>query len=193
MRRSLITSSLLIAAVCALWVGTATAGQRGGFASASPAPVVSGPGYVTPYFFPSYGGFGGYGSYGGYYSPFIDPSPRNTTYPYLPKYWWVERYPSADPRQDGYNPNAGYPKEQVTTLLLATFPLKARVVLDGLFMGTSDNLGPIQLPAGVHVLRVEAAGYEPSETALNIEEPTLQQLDIRLKRSTSAVATEPQK
>jgi hypothetical protein len=33
----------------------------------------------------------------------------------------------------------------------------------------------------VHVLRVEAKGFEPSETVLKVEKPTLQQLEIRLK------------
>ena len=169
---------------------TLSARDRTGGIGLNPAPAQSGPSYVTPYFFPSSGGFG---FYGGYYSPFLNLTPYTTTDPYLPPHWWVECYPSADPRQAGYNPNAGYRKEEVSTLLLTTYPVKARIVLDGVFVGTSDNLGPFQLPAGVHVLRVEAAGYEPSETALNIEEPTLQQLDVRLKRTTSVAAAEPQK
>jgi len=153
---------------------------------AAPAPASTT--YVTPYFFPSHGGFGGYGFYGGYYSLFNDPVPFASTDPYLPKYWWIERYPSIDPRQVGYNPNSGYAKEEVTTLLLETSPKKARVVLDGLYVGTSDNMGPFQLPIGEHTLRVEAAGFEPSETVLKIEQPVLQQLDIRLKAATPAMA-----
>jgi hypothetical protein len=171
---------------------TAGAGEKGGFGSASAAPAVSGPNYVTPYFFPAFGGFGGFGFYGGYYSPFIDFSSMHSTHPYLPKYWWSERYPSADPRQAGYNPNAGYPKEEVTTLLLVTYPVKTRVILDGLFIGTSDNLGPIQLPLGMHTLRVEALGFEPSHTVMNIEEPTLQQLEVRLNPKSRTTA-DPQK
>lgn len=150
---------------------------------AAPAPQAQG--YVTPYFFPSYGGFGGYGFYG-YYSPFVNPIPYASTDPYLPKYWWSERYPTLDPRQSGYNPNGGYAKEEVTTLLLETYPKKARIVLDGLFVGTSDSLGPFQLPAGEHTLRVEAAGFEPSETVLKIEQPVLQQLEVRLKPAASS-------
>lgn len=144
-----------------------------------------GPTYVQPYFFGG-GGYGPFGFYGGYYSPFVSVPFFSSTNPYLPKYWWVERYPSADPRQAGYNPNSGYPKEEVTTLLLVTYPVKSRVILDGLFVGTSDNLGPFQLPIGVHVLRVEALGFEPSETVLKVEQPTLQQLEVRLKTAPRA-------
>ena len=115
---------------------------------------------MIPYFFPSFGGFGPYGFYSGYYSPFIDPGPFHTTQPYLPNHWWVERYPSSDPRQAGYNPNSGYAREEVTTLLLSTYPTRTRVILDGLFVGTSDSLGPMQLPVGMHTLRIEAAGFE---------------------------------
>ena len=169
---------------------TLSARDRTGGIGLNPAPAQSGPSYVTPSFFPSSGGFG---FYGGYYSPFLNLTPYTTTDPYLPPHWWVERYPSADPRQAGYNPNAGYRKEEVSTLLLTTYPIKARIVLDGVFVGTSDNLGPFQLPAGIHVLRVETAGYEPSESVLNIEQPTLQQLDIRLKPLATGVKAEPQK
>ncbi len=187
--------SLALAVGCGCLAFTAVPAKArggGGLIGQGGSPMVSGPTFVTPYFFPSSGGFGPYGFYGGYYSPFIDFAPTRTTDPYLPKYWWVERYPSSDPRQAGYNPNSGYPPEEVTTLLLVTFPAKARVVLDGLFVGTSDNLGPIQLPVGVHTLRVEALGFEPSSTVLNVEHPTLQQLEVRLTRVVSAEA-EPQK
>jgi hypothetical protein len=134
--------------------------------------------YVQPYFFPSFGNFGWLG---GFYSPFLNVPTLPPARPYLPQYWWVEPYPSADPRQAGYNPASGYPKEEVTTLLLATHPVKTRIVLDGIYVGTADYLGPIQLPLGEHTLRVEALGYEPSETVLNVEQPVLQQLEIRLK------------
>ena len=145
------------------------------------APASTSPSYVRPYFYPSYGGFGSYGFCGGYYSPFLNVVPYSSTDPYLPKHWWVERYPSVDPRQSGYNPGSGYAKEEVTTLLLDTYPKKARIVLDGLYVGTTDSLGPFQLPIGEHTLRVEAAGFEPSETVLKVEQPVLQQLEIRLK------------
>jgi hypothetical protein len=101
-------------------------------------------------------------------------------YNYAPNYWWTGPNSGTDPRQEGYNPSSGYPSETVSTLLLETFPAKARVILDGVFIGTADSLGPTQLPAGEHSLRVEAASYEPSETILKVEQPTLQQLEIRL-------------
>jgi hypothetical protein len=134
--------------------------------------------FVQPYFFPSFGNFGWLG---GFYSPFINVPTIPPARPDLPKYWWVEPYPSADPRQAGYNPASGYSKDEVTTLLLATHPVKTRIVLDGIYVGTADYLGPVQLPLGEHTLRVEAVGYEPSETVLNVEQPVLQQLEIRLK------------
>jgi hypothetical protein len=174
----------VLVAICILAVSslvTAQAREGGGFAGAPAGGGAASPRTVTPYYFPSFGGFGAYGFYGGYYSPFIDLTPMNSTEPYLPKHWWVERYPSADPRQSGYNPNSGYAREEVTTLLLDTSPAKARVVLDGLFVGTSDSLGPMQLPVGMHTLRIEAAGYEPSQTVLNVEESAMQQLEVRLK------------
>jgi hypothetical protein len=178
----------LFLAVFVLSGSLAGAADKGGFAPAAPPAGGNSPRYVTPYFFPSFGGFGAYGFYGGYYSPFIDLTPQNTTQPYLPKHWWVERYPSADPRQSGYNPNSGYAREEATTLLLSTYPTKTRVIIDGLFVGTSDSLGPMQLPVGMHTLRIEAAGFEPSQTVLNVEEPALQQLEVRLKPVAAASA-----
>ncbi len=137
-------------------------------------------GAVQPYYYPSYGPYGYFG-FGGFYSPFVDLPSIPPAVPYLPKYWWAEPYPSADPRQAGYNPASGYSKESVTTLLLVTSPQKTRVILDGIYVGRADYLGPIQLPIGEHTLRLEAPGYETSETVLNVEEPALQQLEIRLK------------
>jgi hypothetical protein len=182
MKRSLFLAVFVLAG------GLGFAADKGGFAEAPAAQGTASPRYVTPYHFPSFGGFGAYGFYGGYYSPFIDLTPQNSTQPYLPKHWWVERYPSADPRQSGYNPNSGYAREEVTTLLLSTYPAKARVVLDGLFVGMSDSLGPMQLPVGMHTLRIEAAGFEPSQTVLNVEEPALQQLEVKLKPAATASA-----
>jgi hypothetical protein len=197
MCRSVRFSSLVFAVVLAtmtLGVLPVRAGDESGAFGQGAVLVASGPAHVQPYFFPSWGGFGPYGFYGGgFYTPFINLPMLPPAYPYLPKYWWVEPYPSADPRQAGYNPNSGYPKEEVTTLLLTTYPLKTRVVLNGLFVGTSDSLGPMQLPLGVHVLRVESVGYEPSEIVLNVEQPTLQQLEVRLKRVARTAAAEPPK
>lgn len=157
-----------------------TAGDRShqvGFSTPSPRSAS----HVQPYSFPS---FSPWGWFGGYYSPFMNMPTLPPARPYLPNYWWVEPYPSADPRQAGYNPASGYARDEVTTLLLVTYPAKARVILDGLYVGTADYLGPIQLPLGEHTLRVEAAGYEPSETILSVEQPVLQQLEVRLKPQT---------
>ncbi len=123
-------------------------------------------------------------SYGSYYTPFYSlPSP----YPYMPNYWWASPYPIADPRQEAYNPSGGYPAGTVAVILLSTSPAKARITLDGIFVGNADALGPIQMPVGEHSLRVEAAGFEPAETVLKIEQPVLQQMDVRL----NAVQSKP--
>lgn len=134
----------------------------------NPAP------YVGNYFYPTFGN-------GGYYSPFFYQSSPVATYPYVENYWWVSRYPIADPRQEGYNPSAGYAPETVTTLLLDTTPAKARITLDGVYVGTTDALGPFQLPIGEHSLRVDAASYVPSETILKIEKPGTQILNVSLR------------
>jgi hypothetical protein len=190
-RRSWFPMSMALGVMLAV-AGLAQARDAGTLVGQGAPTGSYGPTYVQPYFFGG-GGFGPYGFYGGYYSPFVSVPSYGSTNPYLPKYWWIERYPSADPRQAGYNPNSGYPKEEVTTLLLVTYPVKSRVILDGLFVGTSDNLGPIQLPVGVHILRVEALGFEPSETVLKVEHPTLQQLEVRLKTESRADNSEKRK
>jgi hypothetical protein len=41
-------------------------------------------------------------------------------------------------------------------------------------------------------LRVEAVGYEPSETVISVEQPVLQQLEIRLKPQPPRPKPEPQ-
>ncbi len=158
-----------------LAVGTlCVAGQRGRgsmgrhFSSAQ-TNVVSG--YSQPY----------YGGYSGSYSPYFGTySSYSPNYSYAPAYWWSGPYTSTDPRGPGDNPNAGYAWDSVSVLVLETFPPKARVTLDGIFVGTTDCLGPFQLPGGEHTLRIEAAEYEPSETVLHIEKPVLQQLQVNL-------------
>jgi PEGA domain len=127
------------------------------------------------YSYPSFG-YGDYGYNRGFSMPAFSPP-----YPYMPNYWWVGPYPTADPRQAGYNPYGGYAWRDVTTLMLTTYPVKSHVTLDGIMIGEADQLGPIELPLGDHTLRVDAPGYEPSETVLRVETPTLQQLAVNLK------------
>jgi hypothetical protein len=160
---------------------------RGSF-GAQPSPisraVTTGSAPVTTfsYVMPAYGGFyAGYDAYGGYYSPYFGSYSLQAPYPYMPKFWWVGPYGIDDPRQDGYNPNAGYAWDSVGTLILTTYPAKARVKLDGTFIGLAHYLGPIQLPAGDHSLRIEATGYEPNETVVKVDSPVAQELEVRLK------------
>jgi hypothetical protein len=111
----------------------------------------------------------------------------------MPNYWWVGPYPTADPRQSGYNPAIGYRWDEVTALILDTYPKNARITLDGVTIGRTSELGPIQLPFGEHSLRVEAVGYEPSETVLKVERPILQQLEVRLQQVSHAPKPGPQR
>lgn len=139
------------------------------------------------FFSPGYGS----GLYGGYGPSFYGPSSAPTAYSYLPNHWWTGYYNDVDPRGIGYNPSAGYDWSSVTTLLLKTFPAKARVTLDGIYVGTMDLLGPFQLPLGEHTLRIEAAGYLPSETVLKVEKAVVQQMSVRLSAIAHAAKTAP--
>ncbi len=138
----------------------------------------------TPTFFypPAYPLFSGSGGFGlSYYSG---------PYAYAPNYWWVSPYPLADPRQEAYNPSAGYEWDSVGTLILTTSPEKARVTLDGVYAGTADKLAPFQLPSGDHTLHVTADGYETYDTVIKVDKPGPLLLDVRLKRvSVSAKPT----
>ena len=73
--------------------------------------------------------------------------------------------------------------------------MNARVTLNGTFVGTTDKLGPFQLPVGVHTLRVEASGYQPFLTVVKFDQPAVQELNIELKRlpavSVTATNAEP--
>jgi hypothetical protein len=132
------------------------------------------------------GGYGGYG-FGGYsYYPALG-APQT----YLPNYWWVSPYPSENPCQAGCNPNAGYEWDSVGTLILNTNPSQARVTLDGIFAGTTDKLGPFQLPVGEHTLHIEAAGYEPTDVVVKFDQPGVQTLDLGLKRLTASAKPAP--
>ena len=167
--------------------GVLLAQGRGGFGS-QPSPISravgtrSGPVTTFGYATPASSGFSpNYSGYGGAYAPSFESSSSQAPYPYMPKYWWVGPYGIDDPRQDGYNPNAGYAWDSVGTLLLSTFPLRARVKLDGSSIGTANYLGPIQLPAGEHTLRIEAPGFEPYEAVLKVDSPIAQELEVRLR------------
>lgn len=132
-------------------------------------PVYGGGGYSGWYGFPA---FGGNGLYASVTSPLDVP----------PKYWWVSPYPSENPCQVGCNPNAGYEWDSVGALILNTNPPQARVTLDGIYAGTTDKLGPFQLPVGQHTLHIEAVGFEPADIIVKFDQPGVQDLNIELKR-----------
>lgn len=175
---SLATASCVVVIGCL--VSAPTAEAQGHFAAAPAPRTVFYGNFGSRYnsYYPSFG-------YGGYYSPYASLPALPPPYPYVPNYWWVSPYPIADPRQEGYNPSAGYRWDDVTTLMLTTFPAKSDVTLDGIAVGKADELGPIQLPLGEHTLRVDAPGYEPSETVLRVETSTLQQLAVNLREISS--------
>jgi hypothetical protein len=129
--------------------------------------------------------------YGGFYSPAFSMPMIPPSTSYLGSYWWAGPNAGDDPRQAGYNPSAGYPWNSVTTLLLMAKPSQAHVTLDGTDVGPARDLGPIQLPMGEHTLRVDARGFEPSETVLKVEQPIVQQLDVRLTPVKLAATTAP--
>jgi PEGA domain len=187
MRRatSVFGSVLLLAALCAGGLTPADAAGSGrAFAAAASYVRFNATPVVRSYGYPSFGNYG-------YSSPFVSVPSLSPPYPYMRKYWWTGSYPEADPRQAGYNPSAGYNWQEVTTLILATSPAKADVTLDGSAIGSADDLGPIQLPMGDHTLRVEAPGYEPSETKISVRTPSVQRMQINLKSSQPVAASMP--
>lgn len=131
-----------------------------------------------------YGGWGGYPAFGGNGLYATVTSPLDVP----PKYWWVSPYPSENPCQAGCNPNAGYEWDSVGTLILNTNPPKARVTLDGIYAGTTDKLGPFQLPVGQHTLHIEATGFEPSDIIVKFDQPGVQDLNVELKHLRAAKA-----
>jgi len=189
MRRvtSLLTKAalgVLVVSACALVAAGADGRFFGRLASDVNTSNFSSTPVVRSYYNPSFDFFGNS-------SPFISVPSLPPPYPYMPKYWWTGSYSTADPRQSGYNPSAGYRWEDVTTLILGTFPKTASVLLDGNAIGSSEDLGPIQLPFGEHTLRVEAPGYEPSETVMKVETPSLQHVQVNLKQAGSTPAPRP--
>jgi hypothetical protein len=151
--------------------------------------------YSSPHAAPIYGGGGGYGGWGGY--PVFGNSglyaSSSSPLDVPPKYWWVSPYPSENPCQAGCNPNAGYEWDSVGTLILDTNPPKARVTLDGIFAGTTDKLGPFQLPVGEHTLHIEAPGFEPSDIIVKFDQPGVQNLNVELKGMTASAKPAPQR
>jgi hypothetical protein len=171
--------SLATAATFAQHHGGGSAGHAGGnyhAASCVRSGGYSGGGY----------GYGGYG-YGGY------PAFGNDGYAQWtpPNAWGANRYPSENPCQAGCNPDAGYEWDSVGTLILDTNPPQARVSLDGIYAGTTDRLGPFQLPVGEHTLHIEAIGFEPSDIIVRFDKPGVQSLNIELKRLTASAKPGP--
>jgi len=139
---------------------------------------------------PAYGHVGSYGGYGygygfGYYPTYAG------AYTPTPEYWGGSPYPSENPCQAGCNPNAGYEWDSVGTLILDTNPPQAKVTLDGVYAGTTDKLGPFQLPVGQHTLHIEAAGFEPSDIIVKFDQPGTQSLNVELKRLTASAKPAP--
>jgi hypothetical protein len=128
-----------------------------------------------------FGGHEPFGGFGGHSLPYSWYPSSGGPYGYLPNYRWASHYPTSDPRQDGYNSSASYEWDSVGTLMLTTSPAKSRVTLDGVLVGTSDKLGPIQLPAGEHTLHLAADGYEPSDTIVKVDKPGPLVLNVELK------------
>jgi len=95
------------------------------------------------------------------------------------------------PRASTSRRSAGYKWDSVGALILHTNPPKARVSLDGVYVGTADQLGPIQLPKGEHTLHIEAPGYEPSDTIVKFDKPGAQTLNVELKRRTPPAPAKP--
>jgi PEGA domain-containing protein len=179
-----ILKALVVAGFVASGASLAIAGgPRGSFGAAPSAGFRGGSaGAMRSYSYPSYGSYG-------YSTPFLSAPSLSQPYAYMPKYWWTGSYSTEDPRQAGYNPSAGYRWQDVTTLIVTTSPAKAQVTLDGNDIGSADDLGPIQLPLGEHTLRVEAPGFEPSETVMKVQTPSVQKLQINLKAARPAVAS----
>lgn len=114
---------------------------------------------------------------GGLYPSYSSPSDVPSDY------WWVSPYPSENPCPGGCNPHAGYEWDSVGTLILDTNPPKARVTLDGIYAGTTDKLGPFQLPVGQYTLHIEALGFESSDIIVKFDQPGVQSLNVELKRA----------
>src|SRR5579872_6347803 len=169
--------------VCAQYrAGGAGFGGHRSYYNAGPSYDYGGPYFGGgPWFGGFYPAFGGNGLYASSSSPLDVP----------PRYWWVSPYPSENPCQAGCNPNAGYEWDSVGTLILETNPPKAQVILDGILAGTTDKLGPFQLPVGRHTLHIQFAGFEPSDVIVNFDQPGVQTLNVELRRLTAFTKPAP--
>ena len=175
--RTILRTTLIIMLACAPVF--AQRGGRGGGYSYGFAPVYGSGGW--------YGGWGGYPAFG--FSGVYPPTGSPLDVP--PKYWWASPYPSEPPCQAGCNPNAGYEWDSVGTLILNTNPAQARVTLDGTYAGTTDKLGPFQLPVGEHTLHIEAPGFETSDIIVKFGQPGVQTLTVEMKRLTVTAKPAP--
>lgn len=176
------------------------AGVRG----SRPAPSMASRGYADHRAVPigsgySYGGFypGAYGpaayDYDGFFPAFggatgLYTSPLDVP----PQGWWASPYPSQNPCQAGCNPNAGYEWDSVGTLILNTNPPTAQVALDGVPAGTTDKLGPFQLPVGEYTLHINAPGFESADVVVKFDRPGVQTLNVELKRLANYAKPAPQ-
>ena len=179
--RTILRLTLMFLLACVPAFAQGRGGGARGVSSSHGATVSGGGG--------SYGGWGGYPVFGGSGLYGSSSSPLDVP----PKYWWVSPYPSENPCQAGCNPNAGYEWDSVGTLILDTNPPKAGVTLDGIFAGTTDMLGPFQLPVGEHTLHIEASGFEPSDIIVKFDQPGVQNLNVELKRLTATAKPAPQR
>src|SRR5271157_1361364 len=108
-----------------------------------------------------------------------------------PNSWLASHCHTPNPCLAGCNPNAGYEWDSVGTLIVDTNPPQARVSLDGIYAGTTDHLGPFQLPVGQHTLHIEAAGFEPSDIIVKFDQPGVQSLNVELKPLTASAKPAP--
>jgi len=177
LRIALIFLLACVPAFAQRWAGSGSGGHAHSYSSAAPV-YGRGGSYV--------GGNGNlvFGNSG------LNPSP-NSPLDVPPNNWWASPYPSQNPCQAGCNPNAGYEWDSVGTLILDTNPPEARVTLDGIYAGTTDKLGPFQLPVGEHTLHIEAAGFEPSDIIVKFDEPGVQSLNVKMKRLTASTKPAP--
>lgn len=72
-------------------------------------------------------------------------------------------------------------KEFYSLVRAAIAPPSARVLVDGVEVGTSPVSAPFAVDLGLRLVRVEASGYEPFEMKLDVPGNTVIDLEVRLK------------